>query len=185
MSTDTRTLLDRFVTCSPATPLIDRSVRELFVHTMPSDLDDRGTDEILGMDGSSASPSDSRAMVRLDHAYRRAAALGVRSASQLARERSISPRRRARAAVSAVLRVEPTTGEALHWVASDGIDKVPLHAAAVSTATHSGESRPGAPATDGRAGASSLKLSPHDRAALMRLYHSTGRPADLVAMPRR
>lgn len=195
-------LLDRFVSCQPSTPLIDRNVRELFLAASPSDPDDHSGDVHASTDGSAVLASDGRAMVRLDHAYRRAVALGVRTTSELARERSASPRRRAHAAVSAVLRVEPTTGDAVHWVSatrlpSDVLDK-PLDAAATRAASSaatipaSSESlREGAlpldaPSADtSGAAAGGIRLSPRERAALMRLYNSTGRPADLVAMPRR
>ena len=190
-------LLHRFATCTPLTPLIDRSVRDLLLHA-EDDEDAGGSSHISPPGPRAISPVSSPVRASgetpgatpLDRAFQRAKVLNSRRVSQKTPEQSGCPRRRARAAASSVLRVESSSGAQLHWIATNhlsadagsGLGDAVTHSPPL--ATRAQELRAGASASDSRDYDSPLALAPHDRAALMRLYHSTGRPADLIALPR-
>lgn len=190
-------LLHRFATCTPLTPLIDRSVRGLLLHS-EDDEDAGGSSRISPPGPRIISPvsspviasGESPAETALDRAFHRATVLNSRRAAQKTPEQSSCPRRRARATASSVLRVESSSGAQLHWIATNHLSAdagLRLGDAVTHSpplAARAQELRAGASASDHRDYDSPVGPSLHDRAALMRLYHSTGRPADLIALPR-
>lgn len=165
-------LLVRFASCSSSTPLIDRSVRELLMHFPTGDEASPLPEYRLA---TATRFTDSSTTSKLDRDFKHAVARSTQTVSPPAGDRSGSPKRRLRVAAPSVMRIEPATGAQMHWIAA-------AHLPVDTQDVHSlmGKS----PSADSGAAKGRSPLSAQERASLMRLYHSTGRPADLIAMPR-